>query len=149
MVGSTAAPGPGGSTARTVGRWALASLLVFTGIAHLVAPEPFYAQVPPWLPTPEAIIFVSGLVELSLAAALITARRRRALVGWVVAGFFVAIFPGNVSQFVTGTDAFGLDTDGERVLRLLLQPLLVVWALWCTGAWRQWRVGRGSASPGA
>ena len=61
----------------------------------------------------------------------------------MVAGFFVAVFPGNIGQWHEGTDAFGLDSDTKRFVRLLFQPLLVVWALWSTGAttWlaRRWR----------
>ena len=63
--------------------------------------------------------------------------------GWIVAIFFVVIFPGNIWQYVEGRDAFGLDSDAARAIRLLFQPVLVVWALWCTGAWTwaraQWR----------
>ena len=103
--------------------------------------------MPPWLPAPEAIILVSGVIELALAIALVTVRRRRALLGWVVAGFFVAVFPGNVSQFITGADAFGLETDTARVVRLLIQPLFVAWALWSTGAWHQWRAGTAGVAP--
>jgi uncharacterized membrane protein len=54
----------------------------------------------------------------------------------VVAAFFVAVFPGNIGQWVEHKDAFGLDTDGERLIRLFFQPVLVAWALWSTGAWR-------------
>ena len=54
--------------------------------------------------------------------------------GWLTAAFFVAIFPGNISQYLTATDAFGLDTDEARFTRLFFQPLLVIWALWSTGA---------------
>ncbi|MFW6186773.1 MAG: hypothetical protein ACOC84_02055, partial [Actinomycetota bacterium] len=57
----------------------------------------------------------------------------------IVDVFFVAVFPGNVSQYLTGTDAFGLDTDTSRLVRLFFQPALVVWALWSTGAWRAGR----------
>ena len=53
----------------------------------------------------------------------------------VVAGFFVVIVPGNIGQYAEGVDAFGLDTDAERFARLWFQPLLVLWALWCTGGW--------------
>ena len=60
-------------------------------------------------------------------------------VGWVVAAFFVAVFPGNISQYLNGVDAFGLDSDTSRLVRLFFQPLLVVWALWSTGAWVSWR----------
>lgn len=131
--------------ARTVGRLALAAALGVAGTGHLTgAREEFQAQVPPWFPAdPDVVVVASGVVELLLAAALALAPRRyRPLVGWVVAAFFVAIVPGNVSQWATGADGFGLDTDRARAVRLLFQPLLVVWALWSTGAWRARRAGR-------
>ena len=84
----------------------------------------------------------------SLAAALAFApRHRRPAVGWVAAAFFVAVFPGNVSQYVTGTPAFGLDSDTARLVRLLFQPGLVVAALWSTGAWATWRSRRRAGQP--
>ena len=68
--------------------------------------------------------------------------RWRVPVGWVVATFFVLVFPGNISQFVTHANAFGLDSDLTRGIRLLFQPLLVIWALWCTEAWAAFRKRR-------
>ena len=65
--------------------------------------------------------------------------------GWLVAGLFVAVFPGNVAQYVEGVDAFGLDSDGARLTRLFFQPLLVLWALWSTGAWPRQRDEEGRA----
>jgi uncharacterized membrane protein len=85
---------------------------------------------------------VSGLVEIALGLALLFIVRHRTLVGWVVAAFFVIIFPGNIAHYVEGNDAFGLDTDRERLIRLFFQPVLIAWALWSTGAWRAWRSGR-------
>jgi len=132
---------------RTIGRLALGAALLFAGIGHFVNAEAFLAQVPGWMPAPEAVVAISGVIELILGASLILAPRKyRAIVGWVVAAFFVVIFPGNISQFVTGTDAFGLDTDAARFVRLLFQPLLVVWALWCTSAWVNWRESRRQAT---
>jgi uncharacterized membrane protein len=136
---------PGAGAPRALGRLLLAAFLGFAGIGHFVNPESFAAQVPPWFPAPEATILVSGLVEVALAVALVMAPGRlRPAVGWVLAAFFVVIFPGNISQFVTRTDAFGLDTDLARGVRLLFQPVLIVWALWCTGAWSHWRARRAS-----
>jgi uncharacterized membrane protein len=86
-----------------------------------------------------AVIYVSGIIELALAGALVFLARRRVQVGWVVAAFFVVIFPGNVSQALTGADAFGLESATARWLRLAFQPVLVVVALWSTGAWEDWR----------
>jgi len=125
-------------TVRTVARWGLGAALIVAGTGHLtVQREEFRAQVPTWFPVDDdAVVLVSGVVELLLGAALIVLGRRRApVVGVVVAGFFVVIFPGNIAQFLEGTDAFGLDTDAKRFGRLFFQPLLVLWALWSTGGW--------------
>ena len=126
---------------RTIGRWALGGALLVAGTGHLTAQrEEFQAQVPDWFPVDaDVVVVASGVVELSLGLALILARRRRTAVGWIVGGFFVVIFPGNVAQLIEGTDAFGLDSNLKRALRLPFQPLLVAWALWSTGAWRAWR----------
>lgn len=128
----------GGDRTRTLARWALGGALIAAGTGHLTTQrEEFQAQVPDWVPVDDDVVVVaSGIVELALGAALIFLRRRRVAVGLVVAGFFIAIFPGNIGQWREGTDAFGLDTDTKRFVRLLFQPLLVVWALWSTGASR-------------
>jgi uncharacterized membrane protein len=105
--------------------------------------EAFQAQVPEWLPLDDDfVVLASGVVEIALGTALLTVKSKRTLVGWIVAAFFVAIFPGNISQLATHTNSFGLNTDTSRGIRLIFQPLLVLWALWSTGAWRAWRDSR-------
>ena len=133
-----------GGTARTVARVLLGVALAYAGLGHLFwSRDTFQAQVPDWVPLgADLVVVLSGIVEIALGAALLFLGRHRALVGWVVAAFFVAVFPGNISQFVDGRAAFGLDSDLARGVRLLFQPLLVVWALWCTGAWAAWRASR-------
>jgi uncharacterized membrane protein len=97
----------------------------------------FQAQVPTWLPLdPDFVVLASGVVEIALGMALLTLWRHRAYVGMTVALFFVAVFPGNINQFVNGIDAFGLNSDLARGVRLLFQPVLVLWALWSTGGRR-------------
>lgn len=142
-VTSDATSRPHSSVPRGIGRVLLGAFLLFAGGGHFARTDDFLAQVPPFLPAPEAIVYASGVVELGLGAAVITAPRRwRPLVGGVVAAFFVAVFPGNISQAVTGDPAFGLDTPAARWIRLAFQPPLVVWALWSTGAWSAWRARR-------
>ena len=115
-------------------RLLLAAFLLVAGIGHLVNVEEFLGQVPSFLPLREAIVVVSGFVEIGLAISLVVLRDDRlAVLGLVLAVFFVAIFPGNIWQAVDGSSSFGLDTDAKRVARLFFQPVLVVWALWCTG----------------
>jgi uncharacterized membrane protein len=131
---------------RTLGRLLLGAVLLIAGVGHFVATEEFHGQVPSWVPLDaDLVVLASGVVELVLGVALVLGRHQVA-VGWIVAAFFVAVFPGNVSQYVTGADAFGLDTDRSRLVRLFFQPVLVVWALWCTGAWAGWVRRRQSPS---
>jgi uncharacterized membrane protein len=127
----------GTTGAQTASRWILGAALVIAGVGHLtVQRREFQAQVPGWFPIdPDLVVVVSGVVEIALGTALITMRRRRVAVGLVAAAFFVVVFPGNIAQYVEGTNAFGLDSDGKRLARLFFQPLLVLWALWSTGAW--------------
>jgi len=110
--------------------------LTYAGIGHLTfSRSEFQAQVPTWLPLDKDFVVVaSGIVEILLGLALITLWRYRKYVGWTTAIFFLLIFPGNISQYINGIDAFGLDTDRERLIRLFFQPVLVLWALWSTDA---------------
>ena len=126
------------SVARTAGRLLLGAFLLLAGISHLtVSRVAFRAQVPRWVPIDaDFVVISSGIVEITLGLALLLLVRRRVIVGVIVAVFFLLVFPGNISQLVTHTDSFGLNTDLARGIRLLFQPLLVVWALWSTGAWR-------------
>jgi uncharacterized membrane protein len=119
----------------------LGLLLLFTGTGHLSwLNVPFQAQVPSWVPLDASLVVnLSGLVEISLGLMLLLWTAKRVLAGWLTALFFVLIFPGNLQQYLSHTDAFGLNTDSLRLLRLFLHPLLVIWPLWSTGAWKAWR----------
>ena len=119
----------------------LGSALTYAGVGHLTTSrQEFQAQVPTLLKDyADFVVLASGVVEIALGVGLIALWRYRVQLGWIVAAFFVAIFWGNISQYVNGVDAFGLNSDRARLIRLFFQPLLVVWALGSTGAWRAWR----------
>ena len=114
----------------------LGAALIYTGILHLTTSRlEFQAQVPNWIPlSADFVVLASGVVEITLGL-LLSSLQRSAAVGMATALFFVAIFPGNISQYMNKVDAFGLDSDRARLIRLFFQPLLVLWALWSTEAW--------------
>jgi len=119
-------------------RTLLGAALTYAGITHLSTNRnEFLAQVPTWVPLDaDFVVLASGVVEILLGLSLILLIKHKEKIGWITAAFFIAIFPGNISQYVNGIDAFGLDSDRARLIRLFFQPLLVIWALWCTGAWK-------------
>ena len=120
-------------------RIGLGSFLAFAGVSHLTfARDEFQAQVPEALPLNEDfVVLASGVVEISLGLAFALWKEKRIPLGWLLAAFFIAVFPGNISQYLTRTDAFGLDTDRKRFIRLFFQPVLIGVALWSSGAWQE------------
>jgi uncharacterized membrane protein len=129
------------TTAQTTGRIVLGLFLMIAGTGHLTWSRiEFQAQVPPWVPlNADLVVILSGIVEIGLGASLLFLVKYRFQVGWIVALFFVLVFPGNIAQLTEHRDAFGLNSDLARWIRLPFQFVLIFIALWSTGAWRQWR----------
>jgi uncharacterized membrane protein len=126
---------------RKLPQMVLGLALAYAGVGHLTTSrQEFQAQVPTLFKDyADFVVLSSGVVEIALGVGLIALWKHRVQIGWVVAAFFVAIFWGNISQYLNGVDAFGLNSDSARLIRLFFQPLLVMWALGSTGAWRAWR----------
>jgi len=124
------------STLQKVFRIILGSFMVLAAIGHLsFQRQEFQAQVPDWLPLgKDIVVILSGIVEAGLGLALIFWHKQRVYVGIALAIFFVLVFPGNIAQYLNHTNAFGLNTDQARLTRLFFQPVLILWALWSSGA---------------
>ncbi len=94
--------------------------------------------MPRWLTDSKAfmdfIVIASGVVEILLGLAMIFLWKYKIKAGIALSIFYVLIFPGNISQYANEISAFGLDTDLKRFIRLFFQPVLILWALWSTGA---------------
>lgn len=117
----------------------LGAAMTYAGIGHLTHRRvDFKAQVPQWLATDaqliDVVVLASGVLEIALGLALIFWVSKKVKLGLALALFFVLIFPGNIAQYLNQVDAFGLNTDTKRLVRLFFQPVLVLWALWSTGA---------------
>ena len=124
---------------KNIAQLGLGAFLFFAGNSHLYSNrKEFEAQVPTYLPMDaDFVVLASGVVEMVLGSLLILTvlifKKYRELIGLITAIFFILIFPGNINQYVNQIDAFGLDTDQKRLIRLFFQPLLVIWALWASG----------------
>ena len=114
----------------------LGLLMILPGIGHLTFQRAeFLTQVPDWIPlSKDFVVIASGLMEIVIGLSMIFWTRQKVRVGIVLAIFYVLIFPGNITHYMNGSDAFGLDTDQKRFIRLFFQPVLMLWALWSTGA---------------
>lgn len=126
--------------AQTTTRILIGTFFIFTGTGHLTfMRKEFLAHVSNWVPMDsETVVLLSGVVEIILGASLLFLPKLRTTVGWLVALFLVAVFPGNIAQLINHNYAFGLNSDLPLWLRLSFQPLLIALVLWGTGAWGEW-----------
>ena len=127
-------------------RLLLGAFMAYAGTSHLTFNrQEFVAQVPTWLQfSPgftDFVVLASGVVEIAFGLSIIfLAEKKRAIAGALLALFYVAIFPGNINQYMNHIDAFGLNTDNLRLIRLFFQPVLIFIALWSTGGWKYWKL---------
>ena len=130
------------SIIQNIFRILLGGFMIYAGYSHLTFNRiEFQAQVPDWVPFgKDLVVILSGIAEILLGLGMVFWAKQRVKVGLALALFYVLIFPGNISQYLSGTDAFGvLNSDRARLIRLFFQPVLIAWALWSTGAWTAWR----------
>lgn len=127
---------------KLLARLVLGMFMTYAGTAHLtIARQEFVAQVPTWIQFSPAftdfVVLASGVIEIALGLSMIfMVKRFRPLVGTLLALFYILIFPGNINQYVNHIDAFNLNTDDARLIRLFFQPVLIAWALWSTSGWK-------------
>lgn len=127
------------SVIQNILRILLGAFMLYAGIGHLTfLRTEFQAQVPTWITTNKAfmdfIVLASGVVEIIFGMLMLIGGRLKTKTGIALALFYILIFPGNINQYVNQIDSFGLNTDKQRLIRLVFQPVLIIWALWSTGA---------------
>ena len=115
----------------------MAAAYIVAGVAHFVAPDGFVQIVPPFLPAPLFLVYLSGVAEIALGLGVLHPRTR-ALAAWGLVALLLAVFPANVYMatsgvVVTGTPLGTLDPSPlVRWGRLPLQVVLLAWVWWYT-----------------
>lgn len=120
------------SRTRIIARSVLALLYLIAGILHLALPAPFERIVPGWVPMPHLTVLLTGLAEIAGAIGLMVPRLRRAA-GIGLALYALCVWPANFHHaFIDLSHGTGLPL-AYHLPRLLLQPVIIWWALWTGG----------------
>lgn len=120
-----------GSRWKCAGLLALTVLYVPAGIAHFVRPEFYLAIMPPYLPWPLALVYVSGVAEIAGGLGVLAIRTRR-WAGLGLAALLLAVMPANI-HMATHPEAYATLAPGWALYaRLPIQLVLIGWALWAT-----------------
>ena len=136
------------SPVRLVMRWVLGLSYLAAGIIHLRSPRGFIAITPHWVPDIPLVIALTGMAEIAGALALVFVPGLRKAAGTGLALYAVCVFPANINQAI-----YDLPMAGQHLSwwyhgpRLLLQPVLVWWALW-VGNVVDWPFRRERDTPG-
>jgi uncharacterized membrane protein len=120
---------------KVIARWLCGVFFVSTGVSHFINPDPFVLIVPPYLPYPVALVWVSGVFEVLGGIGLVAPPARR-FAAWGLVALLVAVYPANIHMLVN--EIYLPDMPHEKWLlwaRMPLQFVLVAWVLWTAEIW--------------
>jgi uncharacterized membrane protein len=100
---------------------------VVAGSSHFLRPEMYLSMVPPILPFPLALIYISGAAETGLGLALLHPKLR-SWAAWGIVALLIAVFPANIHMYQTNGAGYGDVPRWALLARLPLQGLLILWA---------------------
>ena len=121
--------------ARSALRLTLAVIMVAVGVLHFVADRFFVQIVPPQLPAPQWLVWISGVIEIALGLLLLPTATRR-LAGYALIALYIAVFPANIYMAVANVQLQGMPAWFAQPsplalwLRLPFQLVLIAWAWW-------------------
>ena len=115
---------------QAAGAAGLALVFFFTGSGHFLQTELMAQMLPPWVPAPVALVYLTGVLEFALAIGFIIPETRRSA-GWMAAAVLVLFFPANIYAAINhvpvGGHAWG------PVYLLVRAPLQLAILLWVYG----------------
>jgi uncharacterized membrane protein len=111
---------------RTILKWLLGLMFVAAGVNHFANPDFYVAIVPPYLPAPLTLVYVSGAAEVLLGVLLLVPRFQR-VAAWGLIALLLAIFPANL-HMALHPELFPEIPPVSLWLRLPLQGVLIAWA---------------------
>src|SRR5690625_1538316 len=117
---------------RELGAYSMAIFLVFFGISHFYKQDELILMLPDFMPFPEGIIFITGIIEIILAFGLLFPTSRQ-LSGLLIAFYYIAVLQANISKVInTIKISRTLSNDTMSWIRIFFQPIFIIWALCCS-----------------
>ena len=116
-------------------RWLCAAFFAGTGVTHFTDPGPFLSIVPPYLPFPLALVYISGFFEIAGGVGILVPRTRR-LAGWGLVALLVAVYPANIHMLVNEVYMEGMPQSKTLLwVRMPFQLIFAAWVMWVTDIW--------------
>ena len=117
-------------TLKLILKYVLAIFFILAGLNHFLHTDFYVRIMPPYLPWHRFLVYVSGVFEIALGAAVAIPGLTRPA-AWGLIALLIAVFPANI-HMALHPDLFPEFNPAMLWLRLPLQAVLVVWAYWYT-----------------
>lgn len=117
-------------TLKIILKYLLCVFFVLAGLNHFISPDTYLKIMPPYLPWPHFLVYLSGFFEVALGLLLLAPAFSRAA-AWGLIALLIAVFPANIQMALNP----GLYPDISPLalwLRLPLQAVFIAWAFWYT-----------------
>ena len=113
------------TTLQLISLYSMALIYCLAGINHFLQPKFYIKITPTWVPNPEKVNLLVGLIEIVFGIGLLfTLSRPYAAIG--IMALLIAVFPANVHHFLL------VKQKGKNslitLIRLPLQIVLIYWA---------------------
>lgn len=117
---------------RRIALFAASALYVAAGSMHFLKPAPYVRIMPPFLPWPLALVYISGAAEIAGGLGLLPVATRRAA-AWGLVALLVAVFPANIHMAIANVQVTAKPIPPILLwARLPLQVFLIWWVLWAS-----------------
>ena len=123
----------------------LGLLFIAAGLNHFLHTDFYISIMPPYLPWPLVLVYISGLAEMALGGLLLI-DRCRIWAAWGLIALSLAVFPANI-HMARHPDLYPMFSAWGLWFRLPLQALLIAWIYWYTRLPRDQAAGRAITEP--
>lgn len=115
---------------KLISKYLLCVFFVAAGLNHFINPAFYLKIMPPYLPWPLFLVYLSGFFEVALGVLLLVPSFIRAA-AWGLIALLVAVFPANI-HMATNPELYPDLSPLALWLRLPLQAVFIAWAFWHT-----------------
>ncbi|MGI8883433.1 MAG: DoxX family protein [Pyrinomonadaceae bacterium] len=109
-------------------KWILGTAFVLAGANHFINPDFYLKMMPPFLPAPLFLVYLSGVLEIAFGVFLLVPRYSRFAAFGLIA-LLIAVFPANI-YMAMNSQLFSEFSPLALYARLPLQLLFIVWTFW-------------------
>ena len=117
-------------TLKRILKWILGVGMTAAGVYHFINPEFYLKIMPPYLPAPLFLVYLSGFFEIAFGVSLLIPRFTR-FAAWGIIALLIAVYPANI-YMAMNTELFPEISPAALYFRLLFQIVFIAWAFWFT-----------------